>query len=52
MTGMLILGCSVLGSGVAWWIGNLFGTAAGLILSLIGGALGAYYGRRITRNLL
>ncbi len=52
MTGMLILGCSVLGSGLAWALGRLFGTAAGLILSMIGGALGAYYGRRISRNLL
>jgi len=52
MTGMLILGCSVLAGGIAWWIGNLFGSAAGLILSMIGSALGAYYGRRIARNLL
>lgn len=43
---------SVAGSYVGWWIGARWGFGAGTILSLVGAAVGLYYGRNwVTEHL-
>lgn len=43
---------SFIASYVGWWLGSFFGTAAGIIGSLIAMGVGTYYGRRWAMNLL
>ncbi len=49
MAGALYLACTVLGGWVGWAVGRPLGMAGGLVVSLIGSALGVYVSGRINR---
>ena len=37
------------GGGIGWWLGSLVGFMTAFFVSLVGTAVGTYYGRRLTR---
>jgi hypothetical protein len=48
---LVILSISI-GGWIGWWLGNYIGFMTAYFLSVVGGAAGLYFGRKIMRNYL
>ncbi len=52
MEKLLALMLATVVSWIGWWVGAPFGTMTALLVSIVGGALGLYAGRRLTSYYL
>jgi len=50
METLIILVATTILSGIGWWIGDFIGLGTAIILSIVGTAVGVYYGRKIARE--
>ena len=47
---LIVMVATTILSAIGWWIGEFFGLGTAVILSIVGTAVGVYYGRKIARE--
>ena len=52
MEKLLIFIGATIGSYAGWWIGGQVGTMTAFLVSMVGTAIGVYYGRRVAKQYL
>lgn len=52
MTGLFVIFFSAMGGAIGWWLGERLGFMTAFLLSVVGSALGVYYGRKLAKRYL
>ncbi len=51
MKKVIIMITTTVGSAVGWWLGSDFGIMTAFMVSIVGFALGVYYGNKLAKRL-